>query len=361
MKSMTLIRTVCLVLTILFFTQPVFSQNQPTTKTSKPVKASEDLNRKSEELNRNSDAINQQTQQTSANMQATANNVKAIIKVFEPILRLRLKKQGTTASDEGNSGQNDQATWPTENTDQQPQHEGEQDQSGSVDYTSEGNSQNMGSQEVYAEDILAGIPIVATEAAYNTDGTANLGNQNNQKYGCYLDIKQGGILDEVDASSQTRAVDIIFTATDYYGSAPMYALLTPSYVKNDNFSNYFFRGPKYKDANIPVKQWEKVNESEIALTSLTPEKFEKIKDNSQLMAVVKQAGTFKDKFESRTKLDGKILAIKTEMGDRTAYGLIYIVSHYGTTGENGYLKIKLKVTGFDANGDGNADSYLYSN
>ncbi|MBW7893405.1 MAG: hypothetical protein H3C48_20800 [Chitinophagaceae bacterium] len=49
------------------------------------------------------------------------------------------------------------------------------------------------------------------------------------------------------------------------------------------------------------------------------------------------------------------------MGNRTAYGLVFIQNHYGTIGSNGYLKIKLKVTGFDSNGDGTADASNYIN
>lgn len=33
-------------------------------------------------------------------------------------------------------------------------------------------------------------------ASYNTDGSANLGNQNNQKYGCYLDMMSGLVMDD---------------------------------------------------------------------------------------------------------------------------------------------------------------------
>ncbi len=167
-------------------------------------------------------------------------------------------------------------------------------------------------------------------------------------------------MDEIDAAGASKSVDLIYTATNAFNEQlPMYAFLTPSYVKHDAFAYNFFKGTKFKDRNIPPATWDEVNESEVALTALTGEQFEKIQNNNQLMAVVKQIKGFGQKVESRTKLDGKVIAVKTEMGDRTAYGLIYIVSHYGTTGENGYLKIKIKVTGFDTNGDGNPDNRLY--
>ncbi len=122
----------------------------------------------------------------------------------------------------------------------------------------------------------------------------------------------------------------------------MYALLSTALVNNDIFANYYFRGPVYKDQNIPVREWNEVNESEIAMTSITPLQFEKIKDDKQLEAVIKRTTGFKDKLESRTKLSGRIIAVKTKMMNREAYGLIYIMEQHGTTGTNAYLKIKLK-------------------
>ena len=203
--------------------------------------------------------------------------------------------------------------------------------------------------------------VIPESSSYNTDGTANLGNQNNKEFGCYLDMTSGTVLDEVDAAGNTRSVDLIFTATDYFGSAPMYAFLSPSLVKNDVFANYYFRGSQFKDANIPVRQWEEVNESEIALTNLTLERFEKIKNNNQLTAVIKQTTGFKDRFESRSKIQGKVFAVKTHMAQHEALGLIYIVDQLASTGVNGFLKIKIKVTGFDSNGDGNPDTNNYIN
>ncbi|MEI2694345.1 MAG: hypothetical protein V9E90_04685 [Saprospiraceae bacterium] len=299
------------------------------------------MTKKTEQLNTKTSELNKQTQQSADNIKSAGKNIKSIVAVFEPILSLRLKKKNIAEPQENNSENKAVASEQTQ-----------QESSASATEASDNQSTEIESQalEVYSVD-----------PSYNSDGTANLGNQNHPEFGCYIDIMTGTIMDEVDVAGQTGRVDLIFTATDYYGSAPMYAFLTPSYVKNDLFSNYYFRGPVYKDANIPVRQWDEVNESEVALTNLTAVQFDKIKNNDQLMAVVKKTPGFKDKIESRTKIEGKIFAIKTEMGSRTTYGLLQIVNQYGTTGKNGYLKIKLKVTGLDSNGDGIPDIQSYQN
>jgi hypothetical protein len=322
-----------------------YSAAQEQPKKPKVVKASEKINQKTQKASEVSNEVVNQSQQTAANMQNVVNNAKVVIKIFEPILRFRLKKQNTTA--------------PTDvtvnNTPPPPNPPAEQQSAAPLpDY-------NNPAVYVTQNDIAQGVPVVAESPAYNADGTANLGSQNNKKFGCYINVLQGAIWDDIDAAGNSKAVDLIFTATNSFNEqVPMYAFLTPSYVKNDAFAYNFFKGTKYKDRNIPPASWDEVNESEVALTALTGEQFEKIQNNNQLMAVVKQIKGFGQKVESRTKMEGKVIAIKTEMGDRTAYGLIYIVNHYGTTGDNGYLKIKIKVTGFDTNGDGipNGDPYL---
>jgi hypothetical protein len=324
----------------LCFFIPAFLFAQEDKVTGKIIKATEKLNSGAAEIRDKSGVVQDQIQQAGDHVKAVAENVKAVINVFEPIIRFHLKRKLLP-------GQESQTA-----TMEVPAQAGT-----SIDSTQ--MVQNSTTEPVTYDNLASGGEMIADNPFYNPDGTANLGSQNNQQFGCYLDIGQGRILDDIDASSNTSAVDLIFTATDYYGSAPMYALLTPAYVKNDIFANYYFRGPLYKDANIPVRQWDQVNESEIALTQLTGAQFDKIRDNNQLMAVVKRIPGFREKFESRTRIEGKVFAIKTEMGDRTAYGLMFVTNHYGTTGANGYLKIKLKISGFDMNGDGIPDTDLY--
>lgn len=336
MKKPAIIKLI-LLLIVIGYRPYAQAQTEKPKGMEKMVKGTEKVNQSAGQMNENMSEMNNQVQQANSNVMATVESAKAIIKVFEPIMSLYLKKKKPAET----------ASEPVQET-------------SAAETAQESVSQeNVPSDQVTYTDITNGTELYTESPAYNTDGTANLGNQNHKEYGCYIDITRGLIMDDVDVADKTASVDLIFTATEYFGSATMYALLTPAYVKNDFFSNYYFRGPNYKDANIPVKQWDEVNECEIALTALTPTQFDKIKDNNQLMAVVKRAGAFKDKYESRTKIEGKVFAIKTEMGNRTAYGLMHVVNQFGTTGANGYLKIRLKVTGFDSNSDGYPDAGIY--
>jgi hypothetical protein len=56
-------------------------------------------------------------------------------------------------------------------------------------------------------------------------------------------------------------------------------------------------------------------------------------------------------------LDGKVFAIRTQIENRTSYALIYVVEHVGVMGSSCFLKVKLKVNGLDANGDGLPDRH----
>ena len=329
----------------------VIAQETPTKK-PKVVKTAEKINQKTQKASEASNEVVNQSQQTASNVQNVVNNAKTIIKIFEPILRFRLKKKPTDAGS-GTTVADGTVTQPAPEPVVTPIGEPQQQQTAVI-------LPDNPAVFVTQADIAQGVPVIAESPAYNADGTANLGSQNNKKFGCYINVLQGSIMDEIEVAGNSRSVDLIFTATNAFNEqVPMYAFLTPSYVKNDAFAYNFFKGTKYKDRNIPPAEWEEVNESEVAMTVLSGEQFEKIKNNNQLMAVVKQVKGFGQKVESRVKMEGKVIAVKTEMGDRTAYGLIYIVNHYGTTGDNGYLKIKIKVTGFDANGDGNPDGSFY--
>jgi hypothetical protein len=340
----------------------VYAQENP--KKSGVVKTSEKINQASSKISEQSAMVAQEATQASLNIQTAITNAKMALKVFEPILKLRLRKKVNSNSQEQTglvagtesqtytSGSNDAWYVPPPIPEQQLMQDSVAWQQATL----------YQQQSVQQTDLNNGVPVITQSATYNTDGTANLGNQNSTKFGCYLNILNGAVMDEIDAAGNSKSIDLIFTSTDYFNeNVPMYAFLTPSFAKNDKFAYNFFKGTKYKDQNIPPKLWEQVNESEVAMTSLTGEQFERIQTNQQLEAVVKQIAGFSQKIESRTKLDNKVIAIKTEMGDRTAYGLLYIVSHTGTFGENAYLKVKIKVTGLDATGDGNPDPGLYYN
>ncbi|MFN8332821.1 MAG: hypothetical protein U0T81_16665 [Saprospiraceae bacterium] len=279
------------------------------------------------------------------------NNMKGVVRIFEPIWRLHTNRK--TGSSATGSGLTNTAVQNKQTTEADVQVKETIDQS-SANLDTVAAGEVAGSNKIKEEDQLN------VNAYYNGDGTANLGSQNNQKYGCFLNVLKAEIMDEIDVAGNSKAVDLIFTSTSAFNEQlPMYAFLTASYAKHDPFAYNYFKGTKYKDRNIPPATWDEVNESEVAMTSLTGMHCEKIKNNDQLMAAVRQLRGFSQKVESRTKLDGKVIALKTEMDQRTVYGLIYIVSHYGTTGESGYLRIKIKVTGQDANGDNIPETEMY--
>lgn len=300
-----------------------------TNSSDKKVSESNKVYQTSKKINEKSAEIKENTENTIEQVKQASGQIKSVIKIFEPILKIHLVKP-SLSNTEVNSIKDDNPEPPPA-VNQEP---------------TEGQTELMTDGS-------------ADDHRYNPDGSANWGCQHHKEYGCYLDLSTGTIMDDIDVAGNTSAVDVIFTATDYFGSAPMYALLSPSLVKNDLFANYYFRGPAYKDQNIPVRLWEDVNESEIALTNLSSLQFDKIKNNDQLSAVIKQTPGFKDRLESRSKLSGKVIAVKTKMGNRNVYGLIQILDQFGTTGTNAFLKVKIKISGFDSNGDGIPDPALY--
>jgi hypothetical protein len=291
--------------------------------------SAERIQKNSVKLEETSAIIKENVEKVSSHVKEASGNYKAVVKIFEPILFFHRKKTIISNNEQPKNN------IVVENPD-----------------TTKGNISPEVNPPV--EEIF-----IPESKNYNSDGSINLGCQHHKEFGCYLDLGTGTVLDNIDAAGNSVSVDLIYTSTDYFGSAPMYAFLSPAMVKNDFFANYYFRGPAYKDQNIPIRQWDEVNESEIALTNITAAQFDKIKDNNQLLAVIKQISAFKDRLESRSTLIGKTIAVKTKMGNRDVAGLIHILDQYGTTGTNAYLKIKIKVTGLDKNGDGIPDGDLY--
>lgn len=335
---MKYIQEILMAIILLFFTCPELVAQ------SKPVKTAQKVNDQVKKVKEDADEMTRQAGEIGENVKAIQSNIKTVVSIFEPILRFRLKKNTQDLVQVSPDNNNSETSTRTE--------EAAVNDTNIVNYDT----------GVTQSDLNNGTPLVAESPSYNTDGSANLGSQNNDKFGCYLDMVKGQVMDDIDAAGNSKSIDIIFTATGAFNEqVPMYAFLTPAYVKNDRFAYNFFKGTKYKDQNIPPASWDDVNESEVAMTALTPAQFDKIQNNNQLTAVVKQIKGFGQKVESRTKLDGKVIAVKTEMGNRTAFGLICITNHYGTTGSNGYLKIRIKVTGFDSNGDGMPDAQFYNN
>lgn len=296
---------------------------------SKIVRKTGQMESKSQTLQTDSEELQKKVEGTTHNIKSTASNVKKILSIFDPIIYFHSRKR---VVEDGIPSESEYANDST---------------SSDTNFPTEGGSNDVSDTEVQDPD-------------GSSDATTMLGSQNHKEFGCYLDLGTGTVLDDIDAAENTSRVDLIFAATDYFGSALMYAFLSPATVKSDAFAHYYFRGSKYKDQHIPVRQWEEANESEMAMTSLTLSQFEKINSNKQLMAVVQQISGFKDRLESRSKLTGKIIACKTEIQSRTVYALIAVLDHYGNHGSNGCLKIKIKLSGIDLNGDSipDPDAYL---
>lgn len=288
--------------------------------------------------------MKEKTAKTAADMQevanntySTVNNVKAILRVFEPFL---VQMKGNTQAE---PVPNNSAPVTTNDT---PSIEDVNSNTSSSNTT-----QNLG---VAGGTEANSATDITNSTAYNSDGTANWGCQDHEKYGCYLDAQKGIILDDVDVATQTGSVDIIFTSCSYAGK-PLYALLTPQYAKSNTHARVFFSGAKYKYGNYPTKQWQEANASSVSEIRITGMQFEKIKDNNQLTAIVNQAGSFSDHLESRMPLTGRVFAVKTQLENRMSYALIYVVEQFGTTGGSSFLKVKVKVNGIDTNGDGLPD------
>lgn len=310
----------------------IFAQTQPSEK----GKTGQKIVKKTEQ-------VANTTTETAQNTQIIAQNVKEIVKIFEPF-RVQFKKESQTAV--GNGTIEGSATYSvnvSENGGQTQQSSGtEMQQNTSEVPTNTAPEQNTS-------------VITSPSGNYSSDGTANLGTQNHAIYGNYLDMNKGEILDNVTAPAVSGSVDLIFTATKWADNT-LYAFFSPYFAKNNSTAMKYNYGMKYKrNEKHPATNWAATNESLVALTNLNEAQFNKIQTSAQLEAFVKQVQNFKESLEIQNNIAGKVLAIKTQMDNRTCYGLLYIVNQYGTVGENSYIKVKLKVLGTDMNGDGLPD------
>jgi hypothetical protein len=339
-------KTIALVVLIASFTYPLIAQ-----KTGEKVKTT------TQKMSDKSAKAAADVQETANNVNATVNNARTILRVFDPFLA-QLKRKGRASVSEtgnGDAQNNGQTPQNTEGANPSPSSDNSSQTTGNQGNTTDSQGSTSSSQGNTADGQgSTSSDNSNTSTTYNSDGTAFWGCQDHQQYGCYLDAQKGIIADDVDVATQTGAIDVIFaTAKSQIGA--IYHLVSPSYAKNNPKAGLFFSGEKYKVGKQPVKQWPTANGSEIAATTLTGAQFEKVKSNDQLMAVVNQTGGFQEFFSSRTKLDGKVFAVRTQIENRTSYALIYVVEHVGVSGSSCFLKVKLKVNGMDANGDGLPD------
>ena len=212
------------------------------------------------------------------------------------------------------------------------------------------NNNNSNSSQNY----LTGqsLPINNPQSV-NNDGTGNLGNQNNGLYGNCLDVMTGTVMGIGEAAQKPTSVDLMFFAPA--DGQNTYYLMTPGFAKNNSTAGYMT-----EHVSEQAMQWSDINESEVALTRLTIGQFNQIQNNGQIQNAVRNAQGYAGYYTSvGQKLDGQVFAVKMQMDTREVYGLIAVIKQIGTSGSSGYLKIKIKSTGIDANNDGTADAIAY--
>ncbi|MBP6432323.1 MAG: hypothetical protein KA319_11195 [Ferruginibacter sp.] len=341
---------------------------QSKTTSDKVVKATEKVNQKTEKLSNASNQVANQAGQISSNAQNVIKNVKAVVKVFEPILQYfkRNKKIAATktsneseiSSNGTNSSSNGLETaTPTEYPNFPPMPPSTAtNETNSSSNPSEGSFPTTSNSESGSANYPS-FPNYGTpeNEEYNSDGSANWGNQDNAVFGNCLDAFSGKIKNLGEGEENPNSIDLIFLAPSDGQNA--YYLITPDFAKNNASADAFWGSAT---TDNPVKKWNDVNESQVAETKITGTQFFKIKTNTQLISAVKSARGYASFYSSISKLDGKVFAVKTNMNNRDAYALIYIAKHIGTSGSNGCLKIFIKCNGIDSNGDGYSEPINYN-
>jgi hypothetical protein len=205
-----------------------------------------------------------------------------------------------------------------------------------------------------SQNYLSGQSLpINNPSSINNDGTGNWGNQNNGLYGNCLDAMTGTVMGMGDAAQTPTSVDVMFFAPA--DGQNTYYIMTPGFAKNNSTAGYMT-----EHVSEQVMQWSDVNESEVALTRVTIGQFNQIQNNSQIQNAVRNAQGYAGYYASvGQKLDGQVLAIKMQMDNREVYALVAVIKQMGTSGNNGYLKIKIKSTVIAANNDGQVNASAY--
>jgi hypothetical protein len=221
-------------------------------------------------------------------------------------------------------------------------------------YPSNQNGSGAATNIGYAPNYLPGQSLpINNPSSINNDGTGNWGNQNNGLYGNCLDAMTGTVMGMGDGAQTPTSVDLMFFAPA--DGQNTYYIMTPGFAKNNSTAGYMT-----EHVSEQVMQWSDVNESEVALTRLTVGQFNQIQNNSQIQNAVRNAQGYAGYYSSvGQKLDGQVLAVKLQMDNREVYALVAVIKQMGTSGSNGYLKIKIKSTGIDLNRDGQVDANAY--
>lgn len=317
---------------------------------------------------------NDKVERTIKKVDNAINRGKAVVEVFQPYLlkarqlyaqakqiakdvkasaKATKNDNGTGNNGTGNDGGSDVTTTEKNNTDNTNA------QDPAAGYPPSGTAPATNTQDpaaqygVYNNYTPQQYLPVNNKAAINNDGSGNWGNQNNGLYGNCLDVLTGTVVSMGEAEDNPNSVDLMFFAPS--DGQNTYVLMTPSFAKNNSSATYMSQ-----HASDGVTKWKDVTESEVALTKLTIAQFEKIQNNSQITGAVKSAVNYAGWYTSvGTKLEGQVFAVKVEQENRTVYALIAVIKQFGTSGSNGYLKIKVKSQGIDSNGDGMVDPASY--
>ena len=208
-------------------------------------------------------------------------------------------------------------------------------------------------EQVQTQNPESYLPINNT-ATVNPDASGNWGNQNNGKYGNCLDALTGTIMGMGEAEENPNSVDLMFFAPADGQNA--YYLMTPSFARNNTTATYMTQ-----HTSDGVMKWRDVNETEVALTNITIGQFDQINSNGQILNAVRNTKGYSGYYLSAgNKLDGQVFAIKANLENREVYALIAVEKHIGTSGSNGYLKIRIKSQGIDNNRNGYPDANQYS-
>jgi len=222
-----------------------------------------------------------------------------------------------------------------------------------------GNGQNTSAYNNYStssspQNYLPGQSLpINNPSSINNDATGNWGNQNNGLYGNCLDAMTGTVMGMGDAAQTPTSVDLMFFAPA--DGQNTYYIMTPGFAKNNSTAGYMT-----EHVSEQVMQWTDVNESEVAMTRLTIGQFNQIQNNGQIQSAVRNAQGYAGYYASvGQKLDGQVLAVKLQMDNREVYALVAVIKQIGTSGSNGYLKIKIKTTGLAANGNSQLDANAY--
>lgn len=298
---------------------------------------------------------------TVQKVEKTANTVQQQIAIFQPYL-LKAKElygQGKMLANDvkqaANNSSSNTANYPSTDPSVSTDNAMPTDPSAMTSGlpTNVPPYQATNQEQVQSQNPESYLPINNT-ATVNPDASGNWGNQSNGKYGNCLDALTGTIMGMGEAEANPNTVDLMFFAPSDGQNA--YYLMTPSFARNNTTATYMTQ-----HASDGVMKWRDVNETEVALSNITIGQFDQINSNAQIANAVRNTKGYSGYYLSAgNKLDGQVFAVKAQLENREVYALVAVEKHIGTSGSNGYLKIRIKSQGIDNNRNGYPDANQYS-